>query len=239
MSEETTTNQPSTDKNVSTPSANDTIIKEAVTNALNEVVPKLREEFKSKSQTETTGLSPEQVQAMLAEDRARLADQISGRKAEPEVDPILSSFVSNPGRLLEQVRELNRQDTQAMLQEREESERATRQTEAEMKKAFDEVVSPRADITSSDATKQVWLSCFQGTDEAKPQAERMREATVKFDQLMDSVGADRTKLSSIASVTGGTGVLPSAMAVEKSREESDREYQREKHAAWSKAMGFD
>lgn len=225
------------DKNVAPATSNDTMIKEAVTNALNEVVPKLREEFKS--QPQATGLSPQQVQEMLAQDRARLADQISGRKAEPEVDPILSSFVSNPGRLLEQVRELNRQDTQAMFQEREELEKATRQTEAEMKRAFDEVISPRTDITSNDATKQVWLSCFQGTDETKPQAERMREATVKFDSLMDSIGADRTKLSSIASVSGGTGALPSATLVEKTREESDREYQREKYAAYSKAMGLD
>lgn len=226
------------DKNVAPATSNDTMIKEAVTNALNEVVPKLREEFKSQPQAQT-GLSPQQVQEMLAADRKNLADQISGRKSEPDVDPILSSFVANPGRLLEQVRELNRQDTQAMFQEREERERATRQTEAEMKKAFDDVVSPRTDITSNDATKQVWLSCFQGTDETKPQADRMREATVKFDQLMDSVGADRSKLSSIASVSGGTGALPSATAVEKSREESDREYQKEKFNAYNKAMGLD
>ena len=226
------------DKNVAATPNNDTMIKEAVTNALNEVVPKLREEFKSQPQPQA-GLTPQQVQQMLAEDRSRLADQITGRKAEPDVDPILSSFVANPGRLLEQVRELNRQDTQAMFQEREEREKATRQTEAEMKKAFDDVVSPRTDITSNDATKQVWLSCFQGTDEAKPQADRMREATVKFDQLMDSVGADRSKLSSVASVSGGTGALPSAALVEKTREESDREYQKEKYAAYNKAMGLD
>lgn len=234
MSDQTTTE----DKSVSSSISHDTIIKEAVTNAINEVVPKLREEFKS--QPQPTGLTPEQVQSMLVAERKNLADQITGRKREPEVDPVLAQFVQSPTRILEQMREISREDARALLEEREAEAKAIQQTEYEMKKAFDEVMGSRSDVTANEATKQVWASCYQGTDPSKSHAERMREATVKYDQLLDTVGADRSKLSSIASVSGGTGALPvTAATMERSREDSDREYQREKHQAYMKAMGMD
>lgn len=225
------------DKNVSANTSHDTIIKEAVTNAINEVVPKLREEFKSQSQP--AGLTPQEVQTMLAQDRAKLADQIMGKKSEPEVDPILTSFVHNPTRVFEQLREIHIEDTKKILEERDANDQKIRQTEYEMKKAFDEVMGSRSDVTANDATKAVWTSCYQGTDPSKSHADRMREATVKYDQLLDTVGADRSKLSSIASVSGGTGALPTAATIEKSREDSDREYQKEKYQAYMKAMGMD
>jgi hypothetical protein len=223
-------------QNVSTPQVSDTIIKETVANALRDELPKIKSELAPTS----TGVSSEQLAQIMAQERQRLADQILGKPAEPEVSPILKSLVNNPDAFVETIASYTEEKVARALEAKELKESERQALYEEQKKAFDQVVSPRSDILSSDSTKKVWASCYQQTDPSKSQEDRMREAVVEFDKIMDGIGVDRTKLSSALSIPGGSGA-PAMTAVqqEKSMEESDRASQREKHLAWKKAMGMD
>lgn len=223
-------------QNVSAPQISDTLIKETVANALREEIPRIKSELAPAN----TGVSSEQISQMMAQERQRLADQILGKPAEPEVSPILKSLVNNPDAFVETIASYTEEKVAKALQIKEDEALARQTYNQEQKKAFDEVVSSRSDILASDSTKKVWASCYQQTDPNKPQEDRMREAVVEFDKLMDGIGVDRTKLSQVASIQGGSGAPQmSPIQLERSVEEGYRESQKEKHTAWKKAMGMD
>lgn len=223
-------------QNVSAPQISDTLIKETVANALRDELPKIKSELTPAN----NGVSSEQISQMMAQERQRLADQILGKPAEPEVSPILKSLVNNPDAFVETIASYTEEKVARALQAKEEETLSKQAYHQEQKKAFDEVVASRSDILASESTKKVWASCYQQTDPSKPQEERMREAVVEFDKLMDGIGVDRTKLSQITSIPGGSGAPQmTAVQLEKSVEDGYRESQKEKHLAWKKAMGMD
>lgn len=226
--------QPDSTK-VPSPEISDTIIKDAVNRSVAEATAKLREEFA----TLPKGATPEDVERAVQLERQRISDSISGKSKEPSVDPLVKNFVTNPSAFVEAIIEETMKETNKILEERDQKSVKAQAYEGEVKDAFYEVVASRSDIVNNEACKQVWTSCYYQTDPNKPEKERMREATVKFDKMTDEMGVDRSKISQVATPSGGAGSLPNAnpTAANISFEESIRQDQKERHAAYERSMG--
>ena len=232
MSEPMQPQEPKVEQTVAPATIPDNILKDAVANAVKSETEKIRAELQG-------AISPEKVQEILQEDRKRLADQISGRASEPQVNPIHSRFVNDPEGFVGAIGEITLKKIEEQRElERQQFEEAER-VRNEMKTAFEEVVSSRKDILSNEASKQVWGSLYAKTDSSKPEADRMREALVSYDKYMDELGVDRSKLSKNLSVDG-SGMMPQGIqAAPQSFEDSMRQSQKEKHAAYLKTIGRD
>lgn len=232
MSENQTTPEPVIEKTVPPATIPDNILKEAVANAVKSETEKIKTEFQGM-------MSPEKVQELIMQDRKNLANQIAGISNEPQVNPIHSRFVNDPEGFVHAVRDMTLQQIDEQRRKEAEQAEEAERMRTEMKSAFDEVVSSRKDILSSEASKQVWQSLYMKTDSNKPETDRMREALVNYDKYMDELGVDRSKLSKSLSVDG-SGMMPqSPQLAQQSFEDSMRQSQKEKHAAYLKTIGRD
>jgi len=208
----------------------DNIIKEAVEKAVKTETEKLKDQL-------ATAITPDKLEEIIQADRQRLASQILGKSQESEVDPIHEVFVKNPKGFLEAVTKITL-DKVAEQQEKQNEEFArAEQARAEVKSAFEEVMTSRQDILQNQASRQVWMSLYDKSDPNKTEADRMREALVSYDKYMDDLGVDRSKLKHALSVDG-SGALPSqGLPKSVSFEESVRQDQKSKHENYLKAIG--
>lgn len=219
-----------TPQNVSPPVISDSMIKEAVANAVKAETEKIAKQ----------SISQEEVQRLVAntvaEDRQKMADLISGRSNAPQVNPIHKTFVDDPNVFVETIGDILIQRTRAEREAERAEERKAYEKEQEMQKAFNEVVADRKDVLGNQASKDIWANFYRNTSPDKSEAERMREATVSFDKAMDELKVDRSKISRAVSIEGSGG-LPQVSHTQVSFEEDARQSQREKFEAHEKAMG--
>lgn len=232
MSEEEKT-QTEPVKTASSPERDATMIEEAVKNAVKAETEKLRSELDS-----AKTLSEEQVQKAILKDRQRLADVLAGRNEVDDKTPIHQTFLTNPRALFEETVEAAvaraRQEMEAIEEERS----LTESKKEEVRRAYVEVLSDRQDVLKSQASKDIFLTFYNRTEEGKSEAERMREALVAYDKSLDELGVDRSKISKAVSIDGSGGMPLSTGQAEVSLEDAFRQAQKEKLDAYEKAMGI-
>jgi hypothetical protein len=200
----------------------DTVIQEAVQRALGD--PKIKQELMNNQ-----GFSEKDVKKLLEEDRRKVADAILGTKPESKPDPILESLVRDPAHFVQTVKELT------LNEYRQEAETSRRQQE-ELTSAFNETLQDRPDIYGKKSSQKVFASLYEKTDASKTPKERFKQALADFDATMEELGVVKQDPEELQGLDSASGGVASIIKTTKDTKTEWVDSQKEKHAAWEKAM---
>lgn len=187
----------------------DVITKQEAARLAQEAAQAALDEFKKNN----PGLTQEEVQAQILEDRKTLASLILGQTDKKDKDPVRELLESDPTAALALFGDALREDITRRVVSEIETEK---QKNLEQKQAVVEVLKDRPDITTSEQQLALLNTFYKATDAALPEKERVKEALRQTDLLLEQQGlGDResrvkkftTVKSSSSGVTGQTDTV--------------------------------
>lgn len=162
--------------------------------------------------TKNPGLTQEQLQAAISQDRAQLADLISGKTNGGQKDAVRELLDADPSAAFaifgDALRSAHKQEIDELK-----SELATMRERDELTAAAREVLADRPDITSDAKLARLVNQFFKAGDKDLPVKERMKEALKETDLLLEEQGlgskdARVQKFSTVKTASAGATSAP-------------------------------
>ena len=125
--------------------------------------------------------------------RKSIAREISGEKEKEEASPVIKRLVNDPEGFVSTILTMADEKANQRFLEKEKQEREQREFLVEQQSAFKQVLKERHDVLSSNESKELFLSFYEKTREDISEKERMKEALIKYDLLLEKQGAGKAE----------------------------------------------
>jgi hypothetical protein len=198
-------------------------VNEIVKSAISEVV---------KQQPEQAGISKEDIQKALEDQRKAIAKAVSGEPDEPKENPLLRKFVDNPEEVLAKVIEVAKDSAKKEIGEQVEQEKA-------FQHAWYQTLADRPDVTSSKNASDVFLQFYKATSNNKNEVERFKEALGRYDLFLEenNAGDAKARIEKARGLAVSTSMAASTEPKRKSEADMLAEEQAERKANYLRTRG--
>jgi len=150
-------------------------------------------------------ITKEDIQSALEQQKQQIANAITGKTSESQVDPVLEEFIKNPNKVFGVLQDMGRQEMQEYVN-------SVIGQQQEAKTAGREVLSDRPDVINDKANQELFSLFYSQTENSKDTRSRLKEALNKYDLHMEKRGEgtvkDRiskaTTISSASASSSGT-----------------------------------
>jgi hypothetical protein len=157
----------------------------------------------------------EVVKRAVAENTARIAENISGKKPGKQVDPMLEPFVNNTSGMINGISDYILEQVDERADARENKMREETRAQAKLHQ-------DRPDITTDVDNIEMFNQFYETTDPNDPPQKRAEEAAKKYDKLLEKAGKGDSK-ARIAAASSMPSAGNSGASVGEPKEKSSQE----------------